>query len=378
VNNTSIFCPYPFSYVSVQTDGGLEVCCEHQSTSDNKFNINSHSIDEWFNSDYRKELQDYFRRGERHPGCDRCWRRESMNTGSLRTTVQKEYQILGVTDSNFNELIAMEAQVGNLCNLKCLMCNETQSSVVLQENTQLGINQYTQKDFTWTETGMMHLDELVSRKLKAMNFRGGEPLYNKKIKSLLSNFPQEKANSMMLHLTTNATVWDQSWADILSKFKLVRMMLSVDAVAVCYEYIRFPASCKTVESNIQTIIKMPNVKPVVHCTVQNLNILHLDKLIKWCVDHQVYIEFNVLVWPQYLRPVNLPKPLIKQALLRLRDIEDICTPKLVDSNLKSIIDILTKSLNQDSDTKLWEEFVDNIQLKDQFRNNSYKNILTDN
>jgi sulfatase maturation enzyme AslB (radical SAM superfamily) len=225
---------------------------------------------------------------------------------------------------------------------------------------------------------MMHLDELVSRKLKAMNFRGGEPLYNKKIKSLLSNFPQEKANSMMLHLTTNATVWDQSWADILSKFKLVRMMLSVDAVAECYEYIRFPASWKTVESNIQTIIKMPNVKPVVHCTVQNLNILHLDKLIRWCVDHQVYIEFNVLVWPQYLRPVNLPKPLIEQALLRLRDIEDICTPKLVDSNLKSIINILTKSLNQDSDTKLWEEFVDNIQLKDQFRNNSYKNILTDN
>lgn len=378
MNNKSIFCPYPFSHVNIQTNGGLEVCCDHQSTSNVKFNINSHSIDEWFNSDYRRELQDYFRRGEPHPGCDRCWRRESMNTGSLRTMVQKEYQILGVTDSNFDELIAMEAQVGNLCNLKCLMCNETQSSVVLQENTQLGINQYTQKDFTWTDVGMKHLDDLVSRKLKAMNFRGGEPLYNKKIKSLLSGFSQEKANGMMLHLTTNATVWDQSWADILSKFKLVRMMLSVDAVTDCYEYIRFPADWKTVESNIQKIIKMPNVKPVVHCTVQNLNILHLDKLIKWCVDQHVYIEFNVLVWPQYLRPVNLPKPLIELALSRLRKIEDICTPKLVDSNLKSIIEILTKSLDSDRDPKLWQEFVDNIQIKDQFRNNSYKNILTDN
>lgn len=378
MNTKSIFCPYPFSHVSIQTNGGLEVCCEHQSTSDVKFNINSHSIDEWFNSDYRRELQDYFQRGEHHPGCNRCWRRESMNTGSLRTMVQKEYQILGVADSDFNDIITMEAQVGNLCNLKCLMCNETQSSVILQENTQLGINQLTQKDFTWTDVGMMHLDELVARKLKIMNFRGGEPLYNKKIKSLLSTFSQEKANSMMLHLTTNATVWDQSWCDILRKFKLVRMMLSVDAVTDCYEYIRFPASWKTVESNIREIIKMPNVKPVVHCTVQNLNILHLDKLIKWCVDQQVYIEFNVLVWPQYLRPVNLPKPLIELALQRLRNIEDICTPALVDSNLKSIIEILTKSINQRSDIKLWEEFVDNIQIKDQFRNNSYKNILTNN
>jgi len=378
VNNKSIFCPYPFSHVNVRTNGDLEVCCDHQSTNTEKININQSSVDEWINSNYRREVQDYFRRNERHPGCERCWRREDQNTGSLRTAIQKEYRILGVSDTSHDKLVSVEAQVGNLCNLKCLMCDETQSSVILQENIRLGINQVDQKEFTWLETGYQNLEELINQDLKVLNFRGGEPLYNKKIKNFLEKFPKDRANKVLLHLITNATVWDNSWEEILSKFKLVRMMLSIDAVSDCYEYIRFPASWENVNSNVQSIIKLPNVKPIVHCTVQNLNILYLDDLIKWCVDHGIYIEFNMLVYPQHLRPTNLPKRSIEHALNKLKAVESICTPNLVDSNLSSILNILQQSLDLDSDTALWQEFENKVTMRDQIRGNSYKNILTDN
>jgi MoaA/NifB/PqqE/SkfB family radical SAM enzyme len=296
----------------------------------------------------------------------------------LRTAIQKEYRILGVSDTSHDKLVSVEAQVGNLCNLKCLMCDETQSSVILQENIRLGINQVDQKEFTWLETGYQNLEELINQDLKVLNFRGGEPLYNKKIKNFLEKFPKDRANKVLLHLITNATVWDNSWEEILSKFKLVRMMLSIDAVSDCYEYIRFPASWENVNSNVQSIIKLPNVKPIVHCTVQNLNILYLDDLIKWCVDHGIYIEFNMLVYPQHLRPTNLPKRSIEHALNKLKAVESICTPNLVDSNLSSILNILQQSLDLDSDTALWQEFENKVTMRDQIRGNSYKNILTDN
>ena len=88
-------------------------------------------------------------------------------------------------------MITVEIQLGNLCNLTCLMCNENSSSAILSENIKLGINKVKQKNFTWNDISFDYLYEILLSGPKIVNIRGGEPLYNKKLLKLIEDLPEE-------------------------------------------------------------------------------------------------------------------------------------------------------------------------------------------
>ena len=108
-------------------------------------NVNKNSIDEWLNSDYLSQVRESFSKDERHPGCSECWKKEDVGFISMRHRTAREYEILKI-DTEQKQIKNVEIALGNLCNLKCLMCNEQDSSSFLAENKQLGINLVEQKD----------------------------------------------------------------------------------------------------------------------------------------------------------------------------------------------------------------------------------------
>lgn len=336
-----------------------------------QFHLDDGDFDAWQTNRYCQEVKQSFVNHVRHSGCNKCWNAEDSGLTSLRQRSLTEYKILGAKEKH-EELLNIEISVGNLCNLSCLMCSEKDSSVILAENIKLKINQVNQKDFKWSEENFVNLSKNLKLKPKLINLRGGEPFYNKKIFDLLDSFDPDDIKHTIIHITTNGTVWTQEWARVLSRFKLVRLMFSVDATGDLYNYIRYPGNFETVEKNIKDIVKYKNIKPLIHACVQNLNILHLGTLIQWAADLDIYLEFEPVVSPRFLNFTNLPRHLKVQSIEYLKKLLDHSLPAHLGTEISGYLQLLEMSADNNN---LWNEFVSNISMRDNLRGNSFKDFL---
>lgn len=351
--------------------GDYAVCCLHKTPKQHRLNLRDADPDVWLKSGYLEEVQNSFRENQKHPGCHQCWNDEDSGFGSMRTRTEKEYKIFGINPKN-PTIVNAEIQLGNLCNLTCLMCNEYESSAILAENRKLGINKIQQRDIDWNERSWENLQKILDKSPKILNLRGGEPLYNKKILDILENIPQDQKRKMMLHLTTNATEWNDRWAQVLAGFKMVRMMISIDAIGHIYEYIRFPAKWVQVEQNVKKIQNLPNARIVINAVVQNLNILHLGDLISWCQANNLYLILDRLKHPKHLELTNLPIAPRTQAIQDLKKLSDLSLPADLAKFIESSILELS---NRGFDQGLWDEFQTQVTMREKLRGNDYRSIL---
>ena len=365
------YCAMPFNHVSIGNNGDYQICCIHPVPQEYKQNINQTSVDEWLQNPYLDEVKSAFAQDDPHPGCQRCWQQEASGVQSIRQVQAKEYKIIGAKPMQ-SRILHIEVAVGNLCNLSCVMCNEYNSSMILSENRQLGISVLDQREFTWSESAFENLQQIVDYKPRVIHLRGGEPMYNKRIFELLDHFPVEHAKNTLLHLSTNATVWTEQWQQVLSKFNTVRMMLSVDAVGSLAEYIRYPSKFDQVEHNIRAIVKNSNIRPVVHATVQNLNIMYIGNVIQWAKRMNIYLMLDLLVQPDYLEITNLPPVLKQQAIDHLSTV----LAQDLEPHIQSEISAYKTALETAAFDQLrWQQFVDNVSRRDAVRKNSHKEFL---
>jgi MoaA/NifB/PqqE/SkfB family radical SAM enzyme len=355
----------------ISTKGDYHVCCEHKTPADHVLNIKQSSADDWNSSEYLNEVRETFLKDQRHPGCQQCWQREDSGFSSMRQRTYDEYQILGINVSK-PKIKNVEIDLENLCNLKCLMCNENSSSAILAENQRLKINKIEQRDINWSSLAFENLQKILDQGPHVINIRGGEPFYNKNLLKLVQNIPIDQARSTLLHITTNATIWNEKWQEALSKFRLVRIMCSIDAIQELYEYLRYSADWNSVSKNILTMNKLSNVKILVHCVVQNLNISHVGDLIHWCQDNGIYLEFESIITPSYLQIQNLPESQKKYAISYL---SNLCLKKYPD-HIATFIDSSLSLLNDSKfDPTLWKEFVSQISMRDHIRDNDYRQFI---
>ena len=368
------YCAMPFKHVDIETDGSYQVCCRHRPPDQHRKNIKDTPVSEWLQSPYLAEVQSYIIKDEKHPGCKHCWHQESLGVESLRQSQAKEYSVLSRHPFK-PELLVAEAAVGNLCNFSCLMCFEFNSSLVLAENQRAGIAIYNQSEFTWTEDSFKNLQEILDLSPRVIHLRGGETFYNKKILNLLKEFPSEKLNKTLLHIITNASIWTPEWEEVLNKFKSVRIMCSVDATGDLFEYMRYPGKFYEVEQNILNIASCKNTNAILHCTVQNLNILYLAEIIEWSKKINVYLTLETLIVPRYLHFSNLPNHLKLQAITSLQNILQQNNTNHVNEQIETYLSVLQKSLDAEFDINLWNEFIHQISRRDSVRGNSHKDFL---
>jgi len=368
-----MYCPLPFNHAMISTDGHYNVCCINPTPKNDRFHLSDGDFVEWQKNRYCKEVKQSFLDQKQHPGCNQCWRIESLGGTSYRQRILKEYKILGSKEGQ-EKLLNIEIAVGNLCNLSCLMCKESDSSAILAENIKLKINQVSQSEFKWNESNFVNLSKNLKLKPKLINLRGGEPLYNKKIFEILDSFDPKDVNDTVIHITTNGTIWNQQWANMLSKFKLVRLMFSVDATGDLYNYIRYPGNFDVVNKNLKEIISYKNIKPLIHATVQNLNILYIGDLIEWAHQLGVHLELDQVVDPDFLHFTNLPLNLKIKSIDYLKNL--LQSP--LSPNIRKELESYVQALEETAGTvnfDLWDKFVSNISLRDNLRGNSYKDFL---
>ena len=207
------FCPLPWIHLATRPNGDVRVCCTANASGagaeDNKevglltkdgvnMNLQHHTLAEVWNSDYMKTVRLQMLNNEIPASCTKCFEEESKGIVSKRqweTNVWKERidvnSIIDRTKSDGSlpvDIPYFDLRLGNLCQLKCIMCSPHDSSSWIKEwkaqypkykTIELKQDQHWNIDFdyTWYKKGSF-LEEMrqQAHNIRELYFAGGEPL----------------------------------------------------------------------------------------------------------------------------------------------------------------------------------------------------------
>lgn len=363
------FCTHPFLSVTVGTNGGIGPCCNVKNLS----NIKKENILEYWNGEKLKQFREKILSGQPVEECRQCYESELIFNESLRTyslldrefvTLSPDKKIQNYRMFQFIDFpLSVEFQCANLCNLKCLTCKPEDSSLLLVEDNILKISNFKSSDYIIDNAIIETNFNLVLENAIKLDLRGGESMLVPAIKKILASVNNEKCSDKILKIQTNGTVLDDEWKEIFKKFKLVEIVVSIDAINTDLEYIRFPAKWNVIEQNFNYFKSVKNIETNICCTLSNLNLLVLDKFLFWVKQNNCELYFSPVKFPEYYQVNNLPQEIIDIAYNKLKIWFDDYP------NIKSLFDQIK------SNTLKWPEFCKIINLRDNNRNNSIFNVL---
>lgn len=367
--NSNIFCPLPFRQAVVRTDGSVGPCCHNSSIGD----IKKENLSQYWKSEKLVQFkQEIVTSKTQIRGCELCYEQEKLVGTSMRLDALRDHKFINskyykkiFEYYNYDSIdfpLDVEMHLGNLCNLKCLTCRPQDSSKFLTENKILKISNENQNDFELSSELILENLELVFSQSKKIDLRGGESLLIPAIKNFLNTVDAAQCKDKILRIQTNGTVIDDGWKAIFKKFKSLEIMLSIDAIEQDIEYIRYPVKWQTILTTLKEFQSI-DCKIYINCTISNLNIILLNKLLSWASDNQIYVQLSLVFSPEHYAVENLPQELIDLAKQRL-------SPWIVQY---PFIETLLKTLK--SNTTNWKEFCQIIDQRDNYRKNSIFDIL---
>lgn len=301
-------------------------------------------------------------------GCIRCKRDEELDIASRRQIFNKIY---------FKKRTRVaDIAIGNFCNLKCIMCNSTNSTQWNNDQAMLlkngiGESLYTPPEMFFSKTITNEsIDKIISW-IEAedtdveVELKGGEPLALPNSKYLFEKLSSVK-NNIKVVLTTNGTFFPEWFPKICEKIK-IHVSLSIDGLDEVYDYVRGSKnySYDLFYKNIQKFLKLPLSGINFNYVVQNTNIHHLKPCIDLFEDRLVNVIF--LQNPNWLQLWNMPKeakPVIKQEL------ETIPTTYPKYHKIESVIKNIDRPCNEEE----YQTFIKFSALLDKSRNKNLPNI----
>jgi len=342
------FCVLPWMHLATNAGGSLRVCCNSipdlnyiEKDNGKPYKIQRDDITEAWNSTTYKTIRQQMLDGERPAMCQRCFREEDSGLQSARQVwnekwydENKHYKVEADLDIKY-----VDIRLGNLCNLKCRMCNPYASNQWIKEwhliNTDLPEeekNRLSSMNWPEDEKTWDNLFSIVDS-VKEIYLTGGEPTIIKQQHKLLDYVIENNhAGKITLKYNTNLTNIPKHLLDKWKYFKKIKLNCSVDAYGELDRYIRYPSDFETIDKNLRKLKQIDNCVLEIHCTVQMYNILHLDKLINWAEEHNCPIFYNILNHPAELNIRNLPANLKKEAEQRLAGFDH--------KRLKGVIDYM--------------------------------------
>ena len=291
------FCVLPFIQQFVDTDKRILPCC----IADRRRLGPEYKGTESFNSDYLKRIRYQMLSGGRPPACKPCWDKEIIGFKSKRKKVNEQFKdwVYNCDDKGLMYTMPSyyDLRPGNVCNLKCVMCNPRVSSKWREDK------EYSFENFD--KVVKFHddeMDDIVNNasRIKRIQLAGGEPFYMPSVKHLLQKL-KPYANNIELHITTNLTHLDDSILHILETFKKCVITISMDGLGLVGEYIRYPLNWDEFESNFNKLLTYKKLKLAVNITQSQLNEPHINTVVDWCKTYGIEdIDVNNLTEPSIM------------------------------------------------------------------------------
>jgi organic radical activating enzyme len=428
--NSPYFCAYPFVQISTVPAGFMRPCCFYTDILKNDdgsgSNVDKNTFqDVWNNNNFRTIRTDMLN-FKKISNCQQCHKEDSFGGDSMRKRSLREWtwrddfkktvldtlKSNGVTESGVKFL---ELKPGNLCNLKCRMCNQFDSSKYATELKEIGAKfnasasagqarlfekSSFEYDFDlskmadWTNNPAIWKSfETLASQVEILSFAGGEPsLIQDVYKSLKYCVENDLAKNITVYFATNFTQNLDKFAELAKAFKRFDFIASIDGHGEVQEYIRFPSSWTQVEKNFLQINdyckKFKNINLMINLTVNIYNILSFTKLLSWLEQPDLRDGFredpfnlNILMFPNYLSFDLLPLSLRSQAISRIKEFLDkswICSEKShIKSRVLQLINMLeNRNFSEDSSyLKRLKEFWIYSKILDQHRHQKMQAVL---
>ena len=318
------FCPLPWIHLATRPNGDVRVCCTANASGagivDSKeeglvkqdgitMNLRDHTIEEVWNSQQMKYTRLQMLRGEIPESCKKCFVEESNGIDSKRIWETKVWQERLDLESIVEQTKAdgslpvnipyFDLRLGNLCQLKCIMCSPHDSSSWIKDwkiqypkykNIELKKDQTWSLDFdyTWYKKGsFLESMKAQASSIKELYFAGGEPLLIPEHYNILEFMVNSgNARHCVLRYNSNGLEISERLLYLWNQFKQVKFNFSVDAYGDKNDYIRYPSKWKDIETNLRLLDNTgDNVVVNLACAVQALNVLYIDELAGWKLNN---------------------------------------------------------------------------------------------
>ena len=260
--------------------GGASHCCLRKGLFPIDINTNF-----WEHSDF-VNLRNLNKRNIWDSGCHNCETLELTHQPSMRTGMNTGLGMLGQTDLDGPARIDLMFDIS--CNLACRICSPEFSTFWQKHLTDNGLRKdpvYSAKNKDKVITALSNID---LSNLKQLVFCGGETLLGREYwevtKWLADNYAWHVKEQLTLCFQTNGTQpIPEKYFDLIERFHLVKLHISLDGAADKFEYQRWPASWNQVIDNILNLREqLPgNVMFVVEETVSIFNLFYQSELDTW-------------------------------------------------------------------------------------------------
>jgi len=315
-------------------------------------------MQDFWHSDTMKNIRHELLNDQRPAMCERCFREEDSGVRSARQAWNEkfmfDYEAVETPELNVQYI---DIRLGNLCNLKCRMCNPYASNqwvdewhLVEQQLTDTEVKRLSSMNWPNDDAVAVNLLKLANT-IDEIYLTGGEPTLALSQYKLFDKLIElDLAKNITLKYNTNCTNLPKKLVDYWQHFKKIKINASVDAYGDLNRYIRYPTGWNLVEKNLAKFVEMSTQGKIdlqVHCTVQMYNVLQLDKLFDYLESMDVTdIHLNILDHPDYLNVRVLPADLKKLVSERLE-------PYLHIKRTQSLIDYM----NAEDWNHMWDNFV---------------------
>jgi len=369
--NKKTFCIVPYTMLYSMNNGDYRACCHSEPgiPQDNDptkaISFMEEPLEEVWNNKYYKDLRLDMANGVQNKTCETCWKMEANDEYSFRNKYNLAYSD-ELVDSLITEAIAndgemsktpasIQIKLGNLCNLKCIMCNQASSNLIQDEvifwqKKQVevpawlkwvedweidwtGIDQNINLDAIWDnlKVGLINAEQI--------QLVGGEPLVNPITPVILERLVEcDAAKNIRIYFISNLTSLSKRMIGTLSEFRHSVISVSWDHVDPDkFRFIRFPARYEHFRKNVDKLLDS-KIEPKVSVTVNIFNMFDVAEIFDEFEKVSQTREYEYTVNLQYVENPNY---------FSIRYLEP--------DQKECIIKIVNDYLDQTADYKVWKD-----------------------
>lgn len=311
----SIWCPLPWTHIGIKNNGSLRMCSHSKDkngintelyNNGNLLTINDLSND-ILNCDTLREVRKDFMNGRFSDQCIRCKTESAAGNNSrnvwettrhLNTFTKQD--AINMTDKSGYitnpHLVSLDLRIGNLCNLRCVMCFPGESTRWYSDyeeiygNNTFNVDNKTYTldkkgtDFNWINSNEKIQNIIQSAaKINKIKFGGGEPILIKQHQTLLELLIEnEYSKNIELEYSISLSALPQVIVDLWSHFRKILLCVSIDGYNKVNEAIRYPSNWGTIESHLDMLDNSnDNIEIFTSTTLSLLNIEHFSEYMIW-------------------------------------------------------------------------------------------------
>ena len=291
------FCAAPFGHLQFHTTIQYRPCCMYNGDFISAKGVTN--LQEVYQDPKYQQMRKDMLNNIPIPGCSKCYRNDKLGLESGR---KFHNRTISISDIYNPQIQTLELTFGNKCNMRCITCSLAQSSswyeqhkeiyALFNNGKELVAEQYQNFD--------VDIDSIVSLDLQEIKILGGEPFLDKRYFQVLDKLSPD---CKVMMVTNNSIAPTKEQLKILSKFKHVSLHFSIDGVGEVGEFVRTGLNMKRWERNLHKWLSFlqynlgnHNIWPRFHYVIHALNILNIDKTLKYLSN---------LVMPYFEMPLAL-------------------------------------------------------------------------